>query len=168
MKEMQGIEVEEEIDVQIELNVSSYIPDEFIENSSQKIEIYQDIALCKNEEDIQNIIDEIIDRYGNMPEEVESLIDIARIKNLARNLYITKVMQKMNGVIFYFDPKKFNMEIVDILLKEYRNKIKFSPGKEPYITYRIDDLSDNKLLYKIKEFLKSMMQGSDVSADNKQ
>ena len=154
---MQGIEVEEEIDVQIELNVSSYIPDEYIENSSQKIEMYQDIALCKNEEDIQNIIDEMIDRYGNMPEEVESLLDIARIKNLSKELYITKVMQKLNSVVFYFDSKRFNMEIVDKLLKQYRNEIKFSPGKEPYITYRIDDLSDNKLLYKIKEFLKSIM-----------
>ena len=52
VKEMQGIEIEEDIDVQIDINVSSYIPDEYIESSSQKIEVYQDIALCKTEEDI--------------------------------------------------------------------------------------------------------------------
>lgn len=63
IKEMQGIEVVEEKDVQIDLSVSSYIPDEFIENSTQKIEIYQNIALCRTEEDIQNVIDEIIDRF---------------------------------------------------------------------------------------------------------
>jgi len=63
IKEMQGIEIVEEKDVQIDLSVSSYIPDEFIENSTQKIEIYQNIALCRTEEDIQNVIDEIIDRF---------------------------------------------------------------------------------------------------------
>ena len=69
-----GIKVKEEKDIQIDMNVSSFIPDEYIENSSQKIEIYQDIALSKNEEDLANVIDEIIDRYGNMPKEVENLI----------------------------------------------------------------------------------------------
>ena len=67
VKEMQGYEVEEEQDIQIDINISSYIPDSYIDSSSQKIEIYQNIALCRNEENIQNVIDEIIDRYGVMP-----------------------------------------------------------------------------------------------------
>ena len=61
LKQMQGIEEVEEQDIQIDLAVSCYIPEEYIENSSQKIEVYQDIALCKTEEDIQNVTDEIID-----------------------------------------------------------------------------------------------------------
>ena len=77
---MKGIKVEPEIDLQIDLNVTSYIPDEYIQDASQKIEIYQNIALCKNEQDIQNIIDEIIDRFGNMPKELENLIAINRIR----------------------------------------------------------------------------------------
>ena len=63
VKEIKGEELKEEIEIQIDLDVSSYIPDNFIENSSQKIEIYQNIASCKSEDDIQNVIDEIIDRY---------------------------------------------------------------------------------------------------------
>lgn len=63
VKEMQGIQTKEEIDVQIDINISSYIPDEYIENSSQKIEIYQNIAIARTEEDIQNVVDEIIDRF---------------------------------------------------------------------------------------------------------
>lgn len=49
IKEMQGVAIQEEIDVQIDLDVTSYIPDEYISDSSQKIEMYQNIALCKNE-----------------------------------------------------------------------------------------------------------------------
>ena len=67
IKEMKNITVEEEKDIQIDLNVSSYIPDTYISESNQKIKIYQDIALCRNEEDIQNVIDEMIDIYGEMP-----------------------------------------------------------------------------------------------------
>ena len=76
---MKGIQIEPETELQIDLNVTSYIPDEYIQDANQKIEIYQNIALCKNEQDIQNIIDEIIDRFGNMPKELENLIAIARI-----------------------------------------------------------------------------------------
>lgn len=63
IKEIQGVETKEEIDVQIDLDISSYIPDEYIENSSQKIEIYQDIALARTEQDIENVTDEMIDRF---------------------------------------------------------------------------------------------------------
>ena len=49
IKEMKGIEVEKEIDITIDLNISSFIPDEYIENQGQKIEVYQNIALCRNE-----------------------------------------------------------------------------------------------------------------------
>ena len=151
VKEIKGEKVEEDIDVQIDLDVSSYIPDEFIENSSQKIEIYQNIALCKNEEDIKNVTDEIIDRYGEMPNEIENLLDISRIKILAREKYVFKIMQKGENIVFHFDEKKFNFEIVDKLMKAFRNRIKFSPAKEPYITFKLLDKKDT--LKECKEFL---------------
>ncbi len=86
INQMNGIELKEEQDIQIDLSVSSYIPDSFIENSSQKIEIYQNIALSRTEEDIQNVIDEVIDRYGKLPKELENLLEVTRIKNLARKV----------------------------------------------------------------------------------
>lgn len=153
VKQMQGIEVKEEVDVQIELNVSSYIPDEYIENSSQKIEVYQNIALARTEEDIQNVIDEIIDRYGAMPEEVNNLLEIARIKELAKKAYVTKISERRETVIFSFDANNFNMNIVDKLIKKYRNEIKFSPGKDPYITYKLLENSDAVIIKKVKDFL---------------
>lgn len=126
VKEMQGIETKEEIDVQIDINISSYIPDEYIENSSQKIEVYQNIALSRTEEDIQNVIDEIIDRFGAMPEEVNNLLEIARIKELAKKAFVTKISGRRESVIFNFDASNFNMNIVDKLVKKYRNEIRFS------------------------------------------
>ena len=159
VKEMQGMEVEEEQEIQIDINISSYIPDSYIENSSQKIEVYQNIALCRTEEDIQNVIDEIIDRYGVMPKELENLIEIARIKELCRNAGVIKISEKKNvfndtkNVVFYYDKNKYNPENVDILIKKYGYDIKFSAGVEPYVTLRVGNLNDEELIEKIKEFL---------------
>ena len=155
IKEMQGIEVEEEIDVQIDLNISSYIPDEFIESSSQKIEIYQNIALCKNEEDIQNVIDDIIDRYGKMPEEIENLLEITRIKNLCRKAQVTKLAQKGEKIVIYINEKKFNQEATTKLIEKYKNRIQFSPGKNSYITYHVQKIAN--LIPEIKEVIETMI-----------
>ena len=76
---------------------------EYIPDSNQKIEIYQNIALCKNDEDIANVIDEMLDRFGNLPSEAENLINIAKIKNLCKNIGITKISQKQSQIVFSFD-----------------------------------------------------------------
>ena len=158
VKEMKGIEVQSEIDIQIDLNVTSYIPDEYIQDSNQKIEIYQNIALCKNEEDIQNVIDEIIDRFGNMPPELENLIDIARIKYLAKDIGIIKIaskktLNKKEAVVFTFEQSKFNLDITE-LIKKYGTRIKVSPGVKPIITLEIGSDNERQILNDVTEFLK--------------
>ena len=154
IKEMQGIEVQEEIDVQIDLNISTYIPDEYISDSSQKIEIYQSIALCRTEQDIANVIDELIDRYGNMPAEIENLFDIVRIKEMCRFLNILKLTKRKDNFVFYFDAKKFDINMVNKVIEKYKNQISFSPGKEPYITLKSKSNGEIKQLEEVIDFLK--------------
>lgn len=155
MKEMQGIEVHKEQEIQIDLPFfSSYIPEEYIENSAQKIEIYQDIALCKTEEDIQNVTDEIIDRYGAMPQEVENLLEIARIKNLAKAANVLKIQQKRDGIVFLYDINKFDISLVDKMVKKYNRRVRFSPGKDPYITLILEKKTEREKLKEIEEFLR--------------
>lgn len=164
---MKGIKIEPEIDLQIDLNVTSYIPDEYIQDANQKIEIYQNIALCKNEQNIQNIIDEIIDRFGNMPKELENLIAIARIKYLAKQLKVIKIAstQMANNkttsnktasnktvVVFTFEPNKFELDLNE-LVKKYGNQIKFSAGIKPMITLQIGSDNERQILNDVTEFL---------------
>ena len=155
VKEIQGEKIVQEIDVQIDLDVTSYIPDEYISDSSQKIEIYQDIALCKNEEDIQNIVDEMIDRFGNMPEQIENLLDIARIKNLCKKIGINKVQGRRNFVLFIFETQELNININE-LVQKYRNRIKFTQGIKPQITLALEDSSEKGTLKEVMEFLKGL------------
>ena len=156
VREIQGEKVTPEIDVQIDLDVTSYIPDEYISDSSQKIEMYQDIALCKNEEDIQNVVDEMIDRFGNMPKEIENLLDIARIKTLCKKLNISKVQGRRNFVLFMFEAGELNIDINE-LVKKYRNRIKFTQGIKPQITLLLQDSTEKGCLRETIEFLKELI-----------
>ncbi len=83
--------------------------------------------------------------------KLKILLDIARIKILAREKNILKIAQKRENIIFYFDNEKFNFDIVDKFMKIYRNRIKFSPSKEPYITFKLSNLKN--VLGECKEFL---------------
>ncbi len=164
---MKGIKVEPEVDLQIDLDVTSYIPDEYIPDANQKIEIYQNIALCKNEQNIQDVIDEIIDRFGNMPHELENLIAIARIKYLSKRLNISKIASKnvpktssnsmrineKTAVVFTFEPNKFELDLNE-LVKKYGNKIKFTNGIKPIITLQIEPNNERQILNDVTEFLK--------------
>ena len=158
VKEMQGTEVKEEKEIQIDINLSSYIPDTYIEDQAQKIEIYQDIALCRNDEDIEDVIDEIIDRYGSMPKEVENLIEIARIKILAREASVIKVTQKEKSIMVNLDKDdiKIDEEKIKVLLEKYGTKLRFSAGVEPYITLKINEKDEEKIISQIKELLQAI------------
>ena len=159
VNEIKGIEVKQETEVQIDLDVTSYIPEEYISDSNQKIEIYQSIALCKNEEDIQNIIDEMIDRFGNMPSELENLIDIARIKYLAKPKHIIKIASRKTSIVFTFENSKedngIENHILD-LVKIYGNSIKFSAGIKSMVTLNIGTRSERAILNEVTEFLKKL------------
>ena len=155
VKEMKGIKVEKEIDVQIDLNITSYIPDSYIPYSSQKIEMYQDIALCKDEQDIQNVIDEMIDRFGNMPPEIENLIEIARIKILCKKLKISKVQSKKNNILLIFDETDIDVDIIK-LVEKYKNRISFTQGIKPQITLKLLKTSEREIMKETKELLRDI------------
>ena len=157
VKEEQGIKVDKEFEVQIDLNVTSYIPDSYISDSNQKIEIYQDIALCQNEKDIQDITDEIIDRFGDMPKQIENLLEISRIKQLAKKAFVNKISSKQSGTVFTFENEKFNGDKIIELIKIYGNNIKFSPGIKPMVTLKSNSKKEKDILNDVKDFLENVV-----------
>ena len=91
-----------------------------------------------------------------MPKEVENLMEVARIKQLCKKASIDKLIQRKDNVVFYFDSTKFNINIIDELIKKYKNRVKFSPGKIPYITIKIENSSSKQIFKEIKEFLSNI------------
>lgn len=157
VKELQGFEVKDEFEVQIDLKVTAYIQNEYIENTNQKIEVYQDIANIQSEEQISEIVDELIDRYGEMPEEVINLLEIARIKIYAKELYITCIKQNDDKIIIKFkNSDKIKDNTIPILVDNYKNQIFFSGANVPYITFKLSTNKKNDILKEVLKLLKLM------------
>ncbi len=154
VKEARGEKVEPEVDTQIDLKITAYIPSSYIENINQKIEVYQDIANLEKEEQISEIIDELIDRYGDIPKEVSSLLDVARIKILARSLKILSVTQKGDNIVLEFDnPDVIKDGVVQILVDLYKNRVFFSSGVKPYITLKLQSKKDSDIVEEVIKIL---------------
>lgn len=154
VREIKGEKVLPEVDTQIDLKITAYIPSSYIENINQKIEVYQDIANMDKEEQISEIIDELIDRYGDIPKEVTNLLEVAKIKILARSLKILNVTQKGDNVIFEFDdPEAIKDNVVQILIDIYKNRVFFSSGVRPYITLKLQSKKDSDIVEEVEKIL---------------
>jgi len=92
VEKLKGVEIEEDINVQIELPVSAYIPKSYIKNEKERVNIYKTLGSAKSEEDIKSIAISIADRYGNSPKPVKNLINIAIIKNMLKKAKIEKII----------------------------------------------------------------------------
>ncbi len=137
--------VTENRNVNIELKVSAYIPPEYIVNEKQKLEIYQRIADIHTDQDIQDMTDELRDRFGTIPREAENLLKIASLKRLAQRLCLTDVKGMPGLIRLYMDMSApVNTDRIPVLLNKYEGKLRFRPMKTPlfYMDYELVGLVD--------------------------
>lgn len=143
----------------IDLNVSAYIDDDYISSEELKIDMYKKIANIQNENDVIDIKDELIDRYGDIPEEVDSLMDIAFIKILARQCGFASISQKDETVIFQLSKSATALpQYLGRLMDQYPRRILFNASSNPYITFRLNNLAGRDILANIKILLHDIIK----------
>ncbi|TCW32024.1 transcription-repair coupling factor [Thermohydrogenium kirishiense] len=143
IKGLKGEVEDEKPNTTIDIKISAYIDKEYIEDENQRLEMYKKISSIENEKDVEDIKDELIDRFKEYPKAVESLIDVAYLKALARDVNITEIAEKGASIILKFkDSKSINSGIVDSLVNEFRGRIMFSGQVPPYITYKYNKKED--------------------------
>ena len=156
IKKMKGEIFEETIDTTIDLTVDGYIPSEYIEDEEHKIEIYKKIAAIIEEEDYSELLDELIDRFGDISKEVKNLMDISYIKNNASRYHIKSISQSRNIISLEFSSMEYiSPDLIHYLSEEYGRKISFDLSNTPSFSYRFngDVLMDLKrLIEKIRGF----------------
>lgn len=138
----------------IDLNISAYIDDAYISTESRKIEMYKKIASIQDEQDVLDIEDELIDRYGDLPEPVRNLITIAYIKAMAADAGFSAVTEKNDSVLFQIDSGK-NMDIglIGKLSAKYKRQLLFNAGSSPYLMFKTDK---SNLLQNVKILLQDV------------
>lgn len=146
-------------EVSIDIGVSAYIDNEYISSEDLKIDMYKKIAIIENENDVIDIRDELLDRYGDIPEEVENLMDIALIKAMAQKCKFISIVQKDNIIMFIMKSGKNEIFMhVGILMDKYPRRIMFNASSNPYLSFKIDNLNGKDILANIKILLQDIIK----------
>lgn len=162
--QMKGSNEEEEFETSVDLMVSAYIPPEYIQSEYTKLDMYKTISLIESEEDILNVRDELIDRFSDIPDETENLINVSYIRSLAHKVYIVNLVQKGNMVkMVMYEKAKVDVTKIPQILAKYNGKLRFMPKQTPYFEYNMSlsnkdagRVADNVIFEKIKDVLNSM------------
>ena len=135
--EEKGEKPPKKADCPADLNVSANIPDKYVPSGQQRMDIYRRIALIRTEEDCDEMIAELIDRYGDPPAEVIALTSIAMMRGEASLAGITEITQKEGWLRLKL--AKFDMESISKLYAapEYTGRVKVLAGTEPVIALKI-------------------------------
>ena len=132
VKEAKGIHTMEDFETSVDLNVDAYIPDSYISNEFQKLDIYKRIAGIETQQDYDDMLEELLDRFGEPGKAVLNLLAIAKLKAIAHQGYVTEIKQTGNTVRFtLYEKARLNTEGFPALMQKYRRGLQFKNEQEP-------------------------------------
>ena len=131
VKHLKGEMEEETFNTTMDLNVDAYIPDSYIPNEYQKLDIYKRVAAIENEEEMEDMLEELIDRFGDIPKKVETLLAVASLKAIAHSAYVTAVEQKGERFTFsMYEKAKVQLQKIPGLLEQFKGDLAFKADAE--------------------------------------
>lgn len=137
VRQLKGGREEAVFSTSIDLNIDAYIPESYIRNEYQKLDIYKRIAAIETEEDLDDMTEELIDRFGDIPRKVQQLLRIASLKGLAHRAYVTSVEQKGETIRFtMYEKADIDPGKIPALLSRYGRNLVFRTEEPPYFLYQ--------------------------------
>lgn len=137
VKHLKGELPEDVYTTTIDINIDAYIPNSYIANEYQKLDIYKRIAAIETEEERDDMLEELIDRFGEPPKKVQQLLRIAQLKAEAHKGYIVSIEQKGERYIFtMYEKAKVNAAAIPVLLQKYKGDLTFKVEENPYFVYQ--------------------------------
>ena len=153
VKEAKGIQTMEDFETTIDLNMDAFIPDSYISNEYQKLDIYKRIAAIETQQDYDDMLEELLDRFGEMPKAVLNLLAIARMKALAHRAYVTEIKQMgVDMRITLYEKARLDPAGIPEILAKYRRGLQFKAEQEPKFLLT----SVGNMLEALTEFLKEL------------
>ncbi|MEA4971756.1 MAG: transcription-repair coupling factor [Candidatus Metalachnospira sp.] len=143
----------------IDISVSAYIPDYYIQNEEQRLEIYKKISLINGTESFYDIQEEIEDRYGDLPKCVQTLLDVALVKYDAHQMDIISIAEKQKNIIIIFRANaRISTDALTKLLTMKDSPYMFTASAEPYVTIKTSPKSGINALQYVKNFIQSLRE----------
>jgi transcription-repair coupling factor (superfamily II helicase) len=147
VKAMKGNDLNEETyETTVDMDMDAYIPSTYIKNEIQKLDIYKRIAEIENQEEMMDMQEELVDRFGDLPNAVNNLLNIALLKAVCHRVYIVGLVHKENEVKLMMYPKaKLAVQKIPELVLKYKNKLKLIPQANPYFVYQLPGTPKGKM-----------------------
>ncbi|MBW9145047.1 transcription-repair coupling factor [Clostridium sp. CM027] len=154
VKKIRGDIEMEPIETSVEIKIDAYIPSTYIEDESQKIEIYKKIAAIDCNEDMVDIQEEIEDRFSDIPSSVVSLMNIAYLRCISSKVGIIEIKEVKEEIILQFDSsERINQKLVKALISKYNRSIVFKLGNKPAFAYKIKNLNKEEVIANLIEIV---------------
>ncbi|NMM62159.1 transcription-repair coupling factor [Clostridium sp. P21] len=148
----------EPVETTVELRIDAYIPTNYIKDEVQKIEVYKKIAAIDCYEDMQDIEQELQDRFSSIPPSIYNLMNIAYIRSIGKKLGVEEVKERRDEVAFKFESKdRIDENVFRGLLKDYNRSVSIKLSDKPGFGYKIKDVKRENLVYNIKEIMEYML-----------
>ncbi|MFC4098727.1 transcription-repair coupling factor [Paenibacillus xanthanilyticus] len=147
-----------EIVTMIDISIDAYLPSAYIYDSIQKIEIYKKVAAVRSAEEGEDLREELIDRFGDLPQAVDNLLAVARVKALGSACGVEQVSQKGDDLILKFaerEKQRFDKKKVDLLCFSFENRFVRHPDGEsnPLVQLRGKGLAMDQRMELLERFL---------------
>ena len=155
VKEAKGIHTMEDFETSVDLNIDAFIPDTYISNEFQKLDIYKRIAGIENQSDYDDMLEELLDRFGEPTKAVLNLLAIAKMKAIAHQAYVTEMKQIGKEIkITLYEKAKINPAGIPALMDKYRRRLQFKTDKEPKFIF----LPQGKVVEALTEFAEELQK----------
>ena len=147
VKELKGTaKIEDKFETVLDLETDAYIPNSYIKNEAQKLDIYKRIASLENGEECEDMLEELTDRFGDPPKAVMNLLEIARLKAEAHRLYITEVSGNSNRLkLTMYERANIVVTKIPKLIERYQGALKFQAAEAPYFLYERKNNKKNEM-----------------------
>lgn len=137
VKRKRGEEVPEEEPVSVDLDTDAYIPDSYITGENQKIDVYKRISCIASKEEMDDMKDELTDRFGPIPKSVDNLLEVAYLRTVAQKVFVTDISQKRDAIEFKVKADaKYEPKEIAPFIAGYKGKVKLIAGAKPCFIYR--------------------------------
>ena len=141
--EEQGKKQQIRTDCSADLTVSAHIPETYVRSPEQRMDLYRRMAAVRSAEDSGELLDELLDRYGNPPASVLALLDVALLRASAADVGVTDITQKGRSLVFSLGPRMDVPSLMAVCGKpQYRSLLMLSAGDNPHLTLVLKEKED--------------------------
>ncbi len=162
VREAKGEDIRsEDFDTAIDLDIDAFIPDKYIKNEKQKLDIYKRIAAIDGEEAYDDMMEELMDRFGDLPRSVQNLLSIAELKALAHSCWLTEVTQKGDEIRFgLYEKASINVAAIAPFVSSFKGRMVFSAERRElrYNKPRRTGRDNDDILTLVRDILDKMKE----------